>query len=285
MEPEDAGRIARGLEPLHGMTYFAPETEQHLTGVGLKPGRMSYFAGRSAPMGAVGSAVVAAAFYNFNPALVGRSIPAAWSLADPSDVVAARFASVDAALRRMLGDEVLTSPEVAEAAGLARRAAEAARPEGRPLAAAHLSVEWPTEPHLVLWHALSILREHRGDGHIALLVDAGLTGIEAIVTHVASGKGFLLAFAQASRGWSEDEWGAAVAGLTERGLLDDQGALTAQGADLRNRIEADTNRVGFGPWAHLGADGAARLGELGGTVVRALLAAGCFPPEVFPARR
>ncbi|MCO1657395.1 hypothetical protein KDL28_20260 [Pseudonocardia sp. S2-4] len=267
------------------MTYFAPETEQHLTGVGLKPGRMSYFAGRSAPMGAVGSAVVAAAFYNFNPALVGRSIPAAWSLADPSDVVAARFASVDAALRRMLGDEVLTSPEVAEAAGLARRAAEAARPEGRPLAAAHLSVEWPTEPHLVLWHALSILREHRGDGHIALLVDAGLTGIEAIVTHVASGKGFLLAFAQASRGWSEDEWGAAVAGLTERGLLDDQGALTAQGADLRNRIEADTNRVGFGPWAHLGADGAARLGELGGTVVRALLAAGCFPPEVFPARR
>ncbi|WP_214400989.1 SCO6745 family protein [Pseudonocardia lacus] len=285
MEPRDAGRIARGLEPLHSMTYFAPETEQYLTQAGLKPGRMSYFAGRSAPMGAVGAAVVAAAFYNFNPALVARSIPAAWALASPADVVAARFASVDAALRRMLGDEVLASPEVAEAAGLARRAAEAARPEGRPLGAAHLSVEWPNEPHLVLWHALSILREHRGDGHIALLIDAGLSGIEAIVSHVASGKGFLRAFAQASRGWSEDEWAAAAAGLTERGLLDGDGALTEQGADLRKRLEVDTDRLGFGPWAHLGAEGAARLGELGGGVVRALLAAGCFPSEVFPARR
>jgi hypothetical protein len=285
VEPRDAGRVARGLEPLHAMTYFAPETEQHLTKAGLQPGRMSYFAGRSAPMGAVGTAVVAATFYNFNPALVARSIPAAWALAAPTDVVAARFASVDAALRRMLGDDVLISPEVAEAAGLARRATEGARPDGRPLGAAHLAVEWPTEPHLVLWHALSILREHRGDGHVAMLVDAGLSGIEAIVSHVASGKGFLRAFAQTSRGWSEQEWGAAVAGLTERGLLDERGALTEQGSDLRKRIEADTHRLGFEPWAHLGAEGTARLGELGGGVVRALLAAGCFPAEVFPARR
>jgi helix-turn-helix protein len=284
VEPRDAGRVARGLEPLHSMAYFAPETEQQLTAAGLRPGRMSYFAGRSAPMGAVGAAVVAATFYNFNPALVARHVPAAWSLAEPAALVAARFAAVDAALRRMLGDDGVAAPEVAEAAGLARRAVEGVRPDGRPLAAAHLALDWPGEPHLVLWHALSVLREHRGDGHIAVLVDTGLSGLEALVTHVATGRSFVPPFARASRGWSEQEWDAAVAGLVERGLLDEAGALTAQGSELRKRMEADTDRLGFEPWAHLGAEGTARLGELGGGLVRSLLAAGCFPSGVFAGR-
>nr|WP_214366594.1 hypothetical protein [Pseudonocardia sp. H11422] len=273
------------------MAYFTPETEQHLTGAGLKPGRMSYFAGRAAPMGAVSASVVTATFYNFNPDLVARHIPAAWALAEPAAVVAARFAAADAALRRLLGDSTVASPAVAEAAGLARRAAEACTAQGRPLAAGHLDVEWPTEPHLVLWHALSILREHRGDGHIALLLDAGLTGLEALVTATATGKGFVVPFARASRGWSEEHWDAAVAALRERGLIaggsgDDTAGLvlTTAGAELRRRLEDDTDRLGAGPWAHLGADDAARLAELGGTLVRALIAADCFPAGVFAGR-
>jgi hypothetical protein len=285
MEPRDAGRIARSLEPLHSMVYFAPETEEHLTAVGLKRGRMSYFAGRSAPMGAVGAAVVAATFYNFNPDLVARVIPAAWGLADPATLITARLGAVDAALRRMAGDDALAAPEIAEAAGLVRRAAEACRPEGRPLGAAYLALDWPDEPHLALWHGLSVLREHRGDGHIAMLVEAGLSGVEAQVTHVATGKGFVPAFAMASRGWSQEQWGAAVTGLAERGLLDEQGELTEAGSDLRRQVETDTDRLGVEPWTHLGADGAARLGEIGGGLVRALLAAGCFPAGVFAAAR
>jgi hypothetical protein len=285
MEPRDAGRIARSLEPLHSMVYFAPETEEHLTAVGLKRGRMSYFAGRSAPMGAVGAAVVAATFYNFNPHLVARVIPAAWGLADPATLITARLGAVDAALRRMAGDDALAAPEIAEAAGLVRRAAEACRPEGRPLGAAYLALDWPDEPHLALWHGLSVLREHRGDGHIAMLVEAGLSGVEAQVTHVATGKGFVPAFAMASRGWSQEQWGAAVTGLAERGLLDEQGELTEAGSDLRRQVETDTDRLGVEPWTHLGADGAARLGEIGGGLVRALLAAGCFPAGVFAAAR
>ncbi|HZG90021.1 MAG TPA: hypothetical protein VEZ42_07380 [Pseudonocardia sp.] len=285
MEPRDAGRLARALEPLHAMAYFAPETERELTATGLKPGRMPYFAGRSAPMGAVGAGVVAATFYNFNPSLVARNIPAAWALADPPAVLSARFAAVDAALRRMLGDEVVASTEVAEAAALARRAAEACRTDGRPLAAAHREVAWPTEPHLVLWHAVSILREHRGDGHVALLLDAGLSGLEALVSYTATGRGFVAPFARASRGWSDQEWDAAAAALAGRGVLDAEGALTEEGTALRRGIEHDTDRLGVGPWAALGADGAARLGELGGRLVRALLAAGCFPAGVFAATR
>ncbi len=285
MEPRDSGRLARGLEPLHAMAYFAPETEQHLVAAGLKPGRMCYFAGRSAPMGAVGAGVVTATFYNFNGALVARHIPAAWALAAPSTLVGARFAAVDDALRRMLGADVLASADVAEAAELARRAASACTGEGRPLAAAHLELDWPAAPHLVLWHAVTILREHRGDGHITRLVDAGLSGLEALVSYTATGRGFVVPFAQASRGWSREQWDAAVAALADRGVLDAGGALTPAGEALRTQIEADTNRLGHAPWAHLGADGAARLGEIGGALVRALLAAGCFPDGVFAARR
>ncbi len=265
------------------MIYFAPETEQHLTSAGLKPGRMSYFAGRSAPMGAVGAGVVAATFYNFSPGLVRRSIPAAWALADPSTLVTARFAAADAALRRMLRDAVVTSPEVAQAAALARRAAEACTGEGRPLAAAHLDLDWPTESHLVLWHGVTILREHRGDGHVGQLVDAGLDGLEALVSHTATGRGFVTPFAMASRGWSQEQWDAAAARLTDRGLLDGAGALTDRGAALRADIEHETNRLGAAPWSSLGDDGASRLGELGGALARALLSAGCFPPGVFAA--
>lgn len=285
MDTRESGRLARGLEPLHAMTYFAPETEQHLTAAGLKPGRMSYFAGRSAPMGAVGAGVVAATFYNFAPGLVARHIPAAWALATPDALVTARFAAVDAALRRMLGDDVVASPDVAEAAGLARRAAEGATAEGRPLAAGHLDLAWPTEPHLVLWHALSILREHRGDGHIAALVAAELDGLAALVSYTATGRGFVTPFAMASRGWSQEQWDGAVATLAERGVLGADGALTDAGTGLRTEIESSTNRLGAAPWNHLGDDGAARLGEIGGRLVRALLAAGCFPDGVFAATR
>lgn len=281
MNPKDSGRLARGLEPLHALAYFAPETEQHLTGIGLKPGRMCYFAGRAAPMGAVGGGVVTATFYNFSPTLVARNIPRAWSMADPAAVVAARFAAVDVAYRRMLGEPGVTSAEMAEAAGLARRATEGCDPEGRPLAAAHLDLEWPTAPHVVLWHAMSILREHRGDGHVAMLVANELDGLDALVSHTASGRGFVMPFAMASRGWSQEQWDASAARLADRGILDGDGGLTDAGNALRKRIEDDTSRLGNAPWAHLGADGAARLGEIGGRLVVALVAAGCFPAGVF----
>lgn len=277
----ESGRIARRLEPLHALVYFAEESEPRFVAAGLEPGRMSYFAGRAAPMGAVSASVVTATFFNFNHELVAQSIPKAWRLADPSALVAARFEIADAALRRLLGDDGVGSPEVAEAAGLARTAAEAATVEGRPLAAGHLDVEWPGEPHLVLWHALSILREHRGDGHIAALVAARLSGLEALLTATATGTGFVPGFARASRGWSREQWDAGIAGLRERGLLDPAQdlTLTPDGAALRERLEEDTDRLGAAPWDALGADGAGRLAELGTGLARTALAAGAFPAE------
>ena len=184
-----ARKTWRTLEPLHGMVYFVPEAAEAYARLGIT-GRAGYFASRAAPMGAVTADVVVSTFFNFNPELVHAAIPAVWEVATPVALVAARFRAVDAALRRLLGDEVVSSDEMRRAAELARLAAEeaAGRVEGRPLAAAHIRcrVARPRRT-CVLWHAQSILREYRGDGHIAQLVVRGLSGLEALVTHAAAG--------------------------------------------------------------------------------------------------
>ncbi|TKJ18522.1 hypothetical protein A6V29_11515 [Blastococcus sp. CCUG 61487] len=267
-------RAHRAVELLHSHVYFAPETEQHLTGVGLQPGRMCYFAGRSAPMGAVGAGTVAATFYNFSPALIARSIPAAWSLATPEQVLAARLDAARASLTRLLGDAA-SSDEVAELAGLLRDACTPLTPEGRPLYAGHADLPWPEEPLLVLWHGATLLREHRGDGHIAALLHSGLSSLEALVTHTAMGRGFTPEAAKATRGWSEEEWTAAARALADRGLLDDAG-LTEEGVELRARLEVHTDALSADPWLHLGPERTARVVELGKGLSRRLVAAGAL---------
>jgi hypothetical protein len=268
---------------LHSLIYFAPETEQHLTSAGLRPGRMCYFAGRAAPMGAVSAGVVTATFYNFSPGLIARCIPGAWELARPDVVIGARFAAVDAALTRLLGPDVIASREMVTMAELTREATAGCRPDGRPLYAGHAGLGWPDAPHLAMWHALSLLREHRGDGHICALVAAELSGLEALVTHTATGKGFVTGFAQASRGWSDEEWKGAVEALSARGLLGADGALTPAGEALRAHVEEETDRLAAAPWQHLGDERTEEVVRLGTAMTRTALKAGAFPREgVFP---
>ena len=223
MDAHDAGRTARSLETLHALCYFSAEVESSLVDLGLRKGRMCYFAGRAAAMGRVGAGPVTATFYVFNPSLVGHFIPSAWELASPEDVHEARYRGVDTAYRNLLGDDVVVSAEMEEAAGIARELAAGCTPEGRALHAAHADLAWPEEPHLVLFHALTLVREHRGDGHVAALVHAGLSGREALVTHTATGKGFTVPAAQATRGWSAAEWQDSVDALADRGLMTRRG--------------------------------------------------------------
>jgi hypothetical protein len=278
-----ARRAHNATNSLHSLIYFAPETEHYLTGVGLRGNRMCYFAGRAAPMGAVGPAVVAATFYNFNPALVARSIPAAWELATPAAIIEARYVAVDAALTRLLGEDVIASPDMVRLAELVRAAAATLTPEGRPLFAGNADLSWPEPPHLVMWHALTLLREHRGDGHVCALACAGLSGIEALLTHTKTGKGFLTEFAQASRGWSQDEWDAAAAGLRDRGLLGADGELTEAGQTLRSEVEAITDRMDAAPWQSLGDERTEEVITIAKAMSRAVAAAGAFP-QVFATR-
>ncbi|GCE23397.1 hypothetical protein KDK_71970 [Dictyobacter kobayashii] len=148
------------LEPYHAMIYFAPEARAAYSAAGLKGYWMGYFASRAAAMGPVPASVVTATFYNFHPAMVARAIPDAWRLSTPEQILSARLGAADAALRRLLG-ETITSFELTEAAEIARTAAEACTVAGRPLFAGHAALPWPDQPHLVLWHATTLLREFR----------------------------------------------------------------------------------------------------------------------------
>jgi hypothetical protein len=281
VDPGLIGRAYRAVEPLHSQVYFAPEHDEHLTVLGLEPGRMAYLAGRSAPMGAVAGGVVTATFFNFSPALIARHIPRAWGIATPEQVIAARLAAARASLTRLLGgSDAAAAPEIAELGGLLRQACADLSPEDRPLYAGHADLPWPDDPLLQLWHGASLLREYRGDGHLTALVHAGLNGIEALITHTASGRGFTEAAAKALRGWSDEEWAAACSSLAGRGLLDEAG-LTEEGQLLRAHIEVQTDALSADPWLLLGPDRTARVVELGKALSRTVVGNGAFPREVF----
>ncbi|MGY1723304.1 SCO6745 family protein [Blastococcus sp. SYSU DS0533] len=262
-------------EPFHALTYFADEARAAFAGAGLTGFWSGYFAGRAAPLGAVGPEVVTAVFANFAPGFVARRVPAVWAQASPAAALAARLAGVDAAVRRVLGEGWVGSAEAVEAMHLAATAATAVDLPGRPLAAANSAVEVPGEPHLVLWQALTTLREHRGDGHTAALVQRGIDGVQAHVLAAAAGRSDR-AWLQKARGWDDAAWEGAAAALAERGWLAGA-ALTADGRGVVDDVEADTDRLAAGPWRALGDRGCDRLAELLTPVRTAVVAAGDWP--------
>lgn len=249
MNPALARRLWLHFEPYHASVYFAPEAAHEYAAAGLKGWWMGYFASRSAALAPVGPGVVTALFFNFAPQMVRRALPDAWSFSDRDRVLQARLTVVDLALRRLLGD-LVGSDHVATAADLAMAAVGGAVESGRPLFAAHAELDIPTEPHLQLWHAVTCLREHRGDGHVAALLSARLDGCEANV--VAVGSGMAPAEQRTFRGWSQDEWAAATQRLVDRGLLGSDGSPTADGTLARDAIEAQTDVLALQPYAVLG---------------------------------
>ena len=211
-------------------------------------------------------------------------IPRAWDLAPVERILDARLAAADAALRRGLGDEACASPEMAELADLLRRAAETAceRPEGRPLFAAHAGQAWPDDPHLVVWWAETLLREFRGDGHLAALIVEGVSAPEALVLHAASGEvpaGVL----KVTRAWPEADWQAAEAALADRGLVeagDGEATLTEAGRAHRQWVEDQTDARALPAYEALGEDGCERVRTLARPFARAVIDAGLLTPDL-----
>ncbi|MGI5154270.1 SCO6745 family protein [Microbispora sp. CA-102843] len=274
-----SARLARTMwhqiEPVHATLYFSPEAFEEAAALGYDVTTRwpSYFAWRTAPLGAAGPALAAATYYSFSPSMIDDYVPGIWETATPAQVLDARLRAMDRTLRGLLGEGM--GADIKEAAELAIRAAESVDVAHRPLAAANLDLPWPEEPHLALWQAYTVLREHRGDGHLTALHAAGLDACEALVSFAAVGAAPAENFA--GRGWSDDEWAAARDRLAGRGLVDDEGTATAAGRALRDQVERMTDELAAGPWRALGEAGAERLAELNRPLLGAVFESGLLP--------
>lgn len=276
MNDGTARRMWQLYEPIHDVTYFTPEARAAADSLGVRGFWMGYFALRVAPLGPVGPAVAAAAFFGFHPDRVARALPDAWTYTNPHDAIRVRLAGADAALRRLWGNVTVESQEVADAADLAWQAASAADTAGRILAAANQALPRPAQPHLALWQATTTLREHRGDGHIAVLLARGVSPVQAHLIKAAASEADP-AVLRESRRWSADAWRSAVEELSATGWLDVAAHLTPAGAAQHDEIEAATDRAAMQPWRALGEPATARLAELVTPLAAAVVGSGILP--------
>jgi hypothetical protein len=246
-----ARRLHGLVDPIHTVaTYFADEPTDALKALGLRNYWDGYFAGRAAPLGArVPADVVHAIFYNFAPGEVARHIPRVWDTVTPEVALAAREQGSVAALRRILGD-LADSPGLARAADLATKAGTSAATEGRILYSALRTLPIPEEPVARLWHAATLLREHRGDGHIAALVGAGIGGTEAHVL-LALYEGMPAEKFGRIHHLPAAQLGVVVEGMRARGLIDDSGWLSDVGRQTKERVEALTDDLAWQAYAVL----------------------------------
>ena len=253
------------FEPVHAVTYFATEALDAWKAAGLRGFWRGYFAGRGAPLGPVGPEVVTASFYNFAPSFVARAVPGVWELISPAEALRVRREGAVAALRGLLATQ---EGEVKAAAGLLEQALDGLDHPGRVLAAANAALveggnaaaSSGDDDLSRLWQAATTLREHRGDGHFAALVAAGVDGCEVLV--LRCGRDMTRDTMQPIRGWSDEQWEAARGRLADRRLIDADGAITDAGRELLDAVEQTTDRAAERPWARLGDADAAKLAEV-----------------------
>jgi hypothetical protein len=239
------------LEPICMVTFFADECNEELAALGHRTYWDGYFASRAAPLGRVPAEVVHAAFYNFADGEVARHIPSAWETISPEASAAARGRGSAASLRRIVGEEMAGSPGLARAADLTAKAATSAPTEGRMMYAAMRTLPVPSDPVARLWHSATMLREHRGDGHIAALVGAGIGGTEA---HVLSALDMGIyppeSFGRVQH-LPKERLATVMKGLRDRGLVDTDGRFTDAGRETKQRIEALTDELAAPPYDFL----------------------------------
>jgi hypothetical protein len=243
-----ARRLFELLEPICLVTFMAEECNEEMAALGHRTYWDGYFASRAAPLGRVPAQVVHAAFYSFAEGEAARHIPSAWGTIPPEASVAARLRGSTASLRRILGDELADSPGLTRAADLTTKAATSAPTAGRVMYAGMRTLPVPGDPVARLWHSATMLREHRGDGHVAALVGARIGGTEA---HVLSALDMGIhppeSFGRIHH-LPEKRLAKVMDGLRERGLVDADGGFTDAGRETKQRVEALTDELAAPPY-------------------------------------
>lgn len=269
-----ARRLWEAIEPLHAAPYFSPHHRRLSLDLGMSGYWMGYFAGRAAPLGAMTAAPVESMFFSFPDRRVARALPEAWACADPGTVLEARITTA----RLVLADHLCEVPrrDLDTLASYLEIAAGGCYFAGRPLAAGWSRVRRPDDVAAQLWLAATVLREHRGDGHVIACVHAGLRGIDAVVAHAATGT-VTREMMQPNRGWSDEEWEASERRLRARGLIDVGGRLTKSGGALRRGIEDRTDFLAADPVTALGETGVEAIIAIAAPVSRRLFDSGAIP--------
>jgi hypothetical protein len=263
------------FEPIHAVTYFTPEARSAYEQAGLRGFWRGYFAGRAAPLGAAGAAVVTASFFNFAPAFVARAIPGVWELITPEEALRVRLAGAASALGRLLAGR---ETEAAAAAALLWQAIGELDSSGRVLASANMALPVPGDGLAGLWLAATVLREHRGDGHFAALATADVDGCEAVV--LRCGLDLRRQDMQPVRGWTDEAWEGALARLAVRGWVGSDGALTSAGRGAHAAVEDATDRAASRPWARLGPEATAEIAAALTPLARACAAVLPYPSPI-----
>lgn len=271
MDLDLVAKLGAVTNSTHGFIYFSESASEAYAELGLS-GRQQYFASRGAALGAVPAEVVIATFFNFNPEIVRRAIPTAWDVASPEEIQTVRMRAAGAQLAAL---DALDAGDLSEATELAGRMMAGVTDEGRPLAGANRSVAEPADPWELLWQRLTVIREWRGDAHVAVLAATPVTALEALVLHAATGV-VPRAALQATRQWDDEAWDATVGVLAERGLVAADGAFTDEGRALRDEIERRTNVTSAPLVDAVGEADTRRLLDLLRPVQAALIDAGAF---------
>lgn len=253
----DARRMWVLFESIHAVTYFAPHVPAAFEQLGVRGFWRGYFAGRAAPLGPVDAAPATALFFNFAPSMVARALPDVWTRIRPEQALQARQDGTTAALREAFSD--IRSDVLNDIVASLDVTVEGLTCAGRALAAAHAALPRPDDPLARLWWATTVLREHRGDGHVAALVTAGVDGCQALVWRAARDDS--RAELQAFRGWTDEEWAAAQDTLVARGWVDAGGSLTAAGGAAHRALEETTDALAAAPWRKIGAERTERLAQ------------------------
>lgn len=232
-------RFAAAAEPLHSCSYYAPEVTE-FTELGFKGWWHAYFAYRSAPLGTASADLVTTTFFNFAPRMVERSVPGCWDVMSPTDVRHTQLTILERALGRIFAgyswDDNL--PQVIELLRLSLPTLDAS---DRPLFAAWAAEPWPDNQLLALWHASTLLREFRFDGHNQALRSADVSGLGSHILMAADGRGTPEVI-QKIRGWTSSEWADEASRLLELGWINSEGQHTSKGRALRKDIETETDR-------------------------------------------
>ena len=280
VDPRNARALWHLFEPVHALTYFSPQARQAATDLGLKGYWAGYVTMRAAPLGHVSAAVVTAAFHGFASARVEKVLPAAWDIVTPQAALDSRARAAAAALREVSAAGGITEAHVERAAEVVGAAAAAVDVAGRILGAANAALRVREDPYERLWQATTTLREHRGDGHVAALVSAGISPVESHLLKIAAGETPEESL-RLGRAWSPEQWDAGVRSLFTRGWTEGASngtiTLTDTGRAARDDVELRTDVAASGPWAALGAETTAEVTRLLRPVAEAVAASGVVP--------